>query len=129
MWINYVCEFWIFSIKKNIVINYSNHKITIIHYPLNHFEIFCEGEIAFEVIWYMALCLIINVALLHAIDIGKKRWIRPFFRNENYLTKGWNHISGDQDCCHTVQFFRGPMFELQWSLYYERFTQYFCILW
>jgi hypothetical protein len=47
-------------------------QITIIHYALNHFEIFCEGETTFEVIWYMALCLIINVALLHAIDIGKK---------------------------------------------------------
>jgi hypothetical protein len=42
---------------------------------------------------------------------------------------GENTLQGGQNYCHIVLFFRGPIFELQPSHYYEGFSQCFCKLW
>jgi hypothetical protein len=50
------------------------------------------------------------------------------FRLHNIHIVGENTLKGDQNCCHIVLFFTGPMFELQPCHYYEGFSQDFHIL-
>jgi hypothetical protein len=47
---------------------------------------------------------------------------------KDIIAKGENTLQGGQDYCHIILFFWGPMFELQPCHYYERVSQYFCII-